>query len=133
MAKKDQRFDDGALVRRDFRATGRRISPRKMAQLCAQIRRALQLAVLGSVDDEALTDLEVDTVEPCADPGRVRVVFLYHGDPRISEEEIHQRVEAARSIWTSEVARAIHRKRVPELVLEVRRAGEDEEEEEETD
>jgi hypothetical protein len=43
--EKDQRFDDGASVRPDFRYTGQRIQPNKIAQLCAQIRHALELAV----------------------------------------------------------------------------------------
>lgn len=116
----NEKFDDGALVRPDFRDTGRKVSPRKLAQLCSQIRRALQMAVLGTVEDETFIDLEVHTVEPGNDPGRVRVVFFHH-DASVELNEVRRRVEAARGLWTAEVARAIHRRKVPELVFEVHR------------
>ena len=116
--KKDQRFDDGASVGPDFRDTGRKIQPRKIAQLCAQIRQALELALLGVVHDEALTDVEVFAVTPLPDPGRLRVTFAAHGDhPDIPD--LTARLEAARGILTAEVAQAISRKRVPDLVFEV--------------
>jgi ribosome-binding factor A len=121
--KKDQRFDDGALVRPDFRGTGRRIQPRKIAQLCAQIRHALELALLGVVHDDALIDVEVFEVNPMPDPGRVRVTFVAHGD-RPDIPELTARLEAVRGILTAEVAQAISRKRVPDLVFEFGRASE---------
>ena len=116
--KSDKRFDDGALVRPDFRNTGRWIQPRKMEQLCAQIRHALELALLGVVQDEALMDLEVADVTPMPDPGRVRVRFLARGS-RLDLDALQARIEAARGVLTAEVAQAITRKRVPELVFEV--------------
>ena len=123
--KKDQRFDDGASVRPDFRDTGRRIQPRKIAQLCAQIQKALELALLGVVHDEALTDVEVFAVSPMPDPGRVRVTFVAHGD-RSDIPHLTARLEAARGILTAEVAQAITRKRVPDMVFEVGPAKADE-------
>ena len=122
--KRDQRFDDGALVRSDFRDSGRQISDRKTAQLCAQVRWALVLALLGEVQDEVLWDLEVSTVEPTADPSCLRVVFLAKieddGGDRLNE--IQARLEAARGLLTAEVAQAIHRRRVPGLVFAVQAA-----------
>ena len=121
--KKDQRFDDGVSAHKDFRDTGRRIQPRKIAQLCAQIRQALELALLGVVHDEALTDVEVFAVTPMPDPGRVRVTFAAHGEhPDIPG--LTARLEAARGILTAEVAQAITRKRVPDMVFEIGPASE---------
>ena len=116
--KKDQRFDDGALARPDFRNTGRRIQPRKIEQLCAQIRHALELALLGVVADEVLMDLEVVDVTPMPDPGRLRVRFLARGK-RLDLDSLQARIEAARGVLTAEVAQAITRKKVPDLVFEV--------------
>ena len=116
--KSDQRFDDGAQVRPDFRNTGRWIQPRKIEQLCAQIRHALELALLGVVHDEALMDLEVADVTPMPDPGRVRVRFLVRGE-RPDLEALQARMEAARGVLTAEVAQAITRKKVPDLVFEL--------------
>jgi ribosome-binding factor A len=101
--------------------TGRKIQPRKIAQLCAQIRQALELAMLGVVHDEALTDVEVFAVTPLPDPGRVQVTFVAHGE-RPDIPGLTACLEAARGILTAEVAQAITRKRVPDLVFEVRPA-----------
>ena len=57
--KHDQRFDDGALVRSDFRDAGHRSgTPHKTAQLCAQIQRALELSDLT----EGAFDITYDSV-----------------------------------------------------------------------
>ncbi len=121
MSKRDPRFDDGEPARSDFRNTGRRVQPHKLAQLCTQIRRALELALLGNVQDDLLLDLEVDAVDPCADPGRLRVRYVFHGSA--DQALVSQRLEAARGILTAEVAQAISRKKVPELVFEIRAVG----------
>lgn len=97
------------------------INPRKMAQLCTQVRHAIELALLGVVHDDALIDLEVADVTPMPDPGSMRVSFLAHGDaPDL--DELRSRLELARGVLTAEVAQAITRKKVPELVFEVVRA-----------
>ncbi|MCA8957482.1 MAG: ribosome-binding factor A [Planctomycetes bacterium] len=124
-ARRDPHFDDGSSARPDFRRSGRSISPRKIAQLCAQVRQALDLALHGDVHDELLLDVEVERVEPCADPGRLQAVFLAHGPAATEIERVRGALEAVRGILTEEVARSIHRRRVPELLFDVRPAAPD--------
>ena len=118
--RRDQRFDDGASTRNDFRESGRRIDPRKIAQLCAQIRETLQLTMLGEIHDSVLADVEVESVEPTPDPGRLRVVFAMHEDCELPIGAIQSRVEAARGVFHNAIANAINRRRVPDLELCVR-------------
>lgn len=115
--RSDPRFDDGVSVRSDFRgARGRRgdADDHKTAQLCAQVRRALELAFLGVCADPILQDIDVLDVTPAPDAGRLRVRVRAGGDV-----DIAPRLEHARGLLTDEVAHAIRRRKVPELVFEV--------------
>jgi ribosome-binding factor A len=114
--RSDPRFDDGVPARSDFRdAAARRgatADDRKTAQLCAQVRRALDLAFLGVCADPVLQDVEVLDVSPAPDASRLRV--------RVGAgTEVGPRLEQARGLLTAEVAAAIRRRKVPELVFEV--------------
>ncbi len=114
--KHDQRFDDGALVRSDFRDAGHRSgTPHKTAQLCAQIQRALELCLLGDCADPAFADVEVVAVEPTREPRRLKVLFEAG-----AAELARERLEAARGLLVDAAVQAIHRRRAPELVFEVR-------------
>ena len=100
MTRKNPRFDDDISARSDFRDSGRKIDQRKLSQLCTQIRRALEMAMLGEVQDEALIDVEVFDVTPTNDPSRLQVTFVAHGEePDIPF--LSSRLEAARKETTA--------------------------------
>ena len=118
--KKDQCFDDGTSVRSDFRESGRRIRPSKNEQLCAQVRRALEFALLGELHDERLLDVMVDDVRPGSEPGRMVATFAVADGATVEHiDEVRRVLESARGLLVAEVARAINRRRVPDLVFEV--------------
>lgn len=118
--KADQRFDDGALTRPDFRDLSRPRGDHKTAQLCAQIQRALELALLGACSDEVLMELQVIAVEPAPDSRRLRVVFVVPDSVAdLGREEIERRLQAERDVLTAEVVQSIHRRKCPELVFEL--------------
>ena len=114
--RSDPRFDDGVPVRSDFRdASARRgtADDRKTAQLCAQVRRALELWFAGICNDPSLQDVEMLDVTPAPDAGRLRIrVASPHDD-------VAPRLEHARGLLAAEIAQAIRRRKVPELVFEV--------------
>ncbi len=121
------RFDDGTVARSDFRdRDGARTvragaSDRKTLQLCAQVRRAFEFALHAACEDPAFDDLEVVEVVPAPHAGRLRVVVGQTAADRPSAEVL-ARLESARARLTAEVAETIHRRKVPELVFEVRRS-----------
>lgn len=99
-------------------------APRKTLQLCTQVRRALELAVLSVPSDEVL-DLSVEDVQPAPDDGRLLVVFMAHGEAARQERgEVMIRLEALRPFLINEVAQSIHRSRMPELAFELIREPE---------
>lgn len=117
-SRKNPKFDDGVSARKDFRSAGRKIDARKLAQLCTQVRRAIELALLGTVQDEALIDVEVSDVTPTNDPSRLKVAFVAHREG-VDRDDLRVRLEAARGLFVAEVAQAITRKRVPDLLFEL--------------
>jgi len=118
--KADQRFDDGALVRPDFRDPGAPRGDRKTAQLCTQVQRALELALLGACSDDVLMELRVAAVEPAAGSRRLRVVFAVpESVAGLGREAIEERLRAARDVLVEEVVQSIHRRKCPELVFEL--------------
>ena len=111
-------FDGGGDRRTPTR--GRRANPRKTMQLCAQVRRALDLALMGEVHDEVLQDLSVDSVEPTADDARLLVVFGAGEFAGAHEKgEVMARLDGMRSLLVEAVAEAISRRKVPEMAFEV--------------
>lgn len=99
-------------------------SSRKQAQLCAQAREAIYLA-LGDATDARLHDLHVEAVVPALDGARLVVVVA--PARTLAAEELDDLVEAlfaARHWLRRQVAAEIHRKRAPELTFQVRPGGE---------
>jgi hypothetical protein len=93
----------------------------KAMQLCKQVERAATLALECEWVGDALLGATVASVEPAPDAGRLRVVVVLAPAKGIDD------VEQARSLlfgltsrFRAEVARSIHRKRVPEIVFDVR-------------
>jgi ribosome-binding factor A len=92
----------------------------KLSQLCEQIAEAIGYALACECADPLLSQLVVASVEPAPSIRRVRVTVY----PPLWGEDfdaalVSERLERARGFLRSEVAFSIHRKRTPELVLQL--------------
>jgi len=89
----------------------------KIGRLCAQIRRTIDLTLAGDCEDEVLQNMTVQSVEPA--PGnRVAVVFEVHPPgSELDKAEVLERLEAARPLLVSEIARSVERRSIPELTF----------------
>jgi hypothetical protein len=98
---------------------------RKAMQLCKQVERAVAVTLATVPDCDSLLGASVACVEPAPDAGRVRAIIVL-----APEHETADAAEARAALvrWTpefrAEVGAAIHRKRVPEIVFDVRLAEE---------
>ncbi|MCA8941568.1 MAG: ribosome-binding factor A [Planctomycetes bacterium] len=109
--------------RRRSRPGGAASSGRKLAQLCAQIRRTIEMTLLGDFEDEVLQNMSVESVEPAAG-NRLNVVFTVHPPgSEMEKSEVLARLEAARPRIVEEVLHAVSRRNVPELSFWVVREG----------
>lgn len=107
--------------RRDPRAATRR-DRIKDAQLCAQVREAVSLA-LASIEDEVLLDLWVIEVVPAPDSSRLAVRL--GASPSVDALEVRARLERHAGLIRGEVTSAIHRKKTPHLSYELLAHGDD--------
>ncbi len=97
---------------------------RKMLQLCAAIRRTLELTLVGDFEDEVLQNMSIESVEPVAG-NRVQVMFMVHPPgSELEKSEVLARLEAARPHMIEEIARAVNRRSLPELTFWVIKEGE---------
>lgn len=92
----------------------------KLARLGGQICRALNLA-LGASSDPVLCGAWIARAEPAPDASRFRVVAGSTGDPD-TDSALAAHLTAIRGWLRAEVAHAIRRRRVPELVFTVAHA-----------
>jgi hypothetical protein len=97
---------------------------RKTLQLCSQIQQALQFSLAGHTSD-LLRDLEVASVVPTRGKGRLLVTLC----PAPSAEQRPlddwlQAIARFASQARAEAAAAIHRRKVPELVLRLQATNE---------
>lgn len=93
----------------------RRRGGRKTLQLCRQVQRALTFA-LSEVNDDALHELYVESVEPAPNDRRMMVTVSMMGEAH-DPAEILTGLQFATPFLRNQVAASIHRKRVPELVF----------------
>jgi len=116
------RQDEEADPRRFFGETDRSEKRTwKVQQLCKQVERAAAVTLAGECEGDALLGAAVAFVEPAPDSSRLMAtVVLAPG--RGAEDLADARTALARSAasFREEVARTIHRKRVPEIVFDVR-------------
>jgi ribosome-binding factor A len=120
----ETRPDDGVDPRTYFRKPSHQRTNRKALQLCQQIAQTLGQVIGWESGDELLAGLTVLSAEPAPDSRRVLVTVCAPpagGDPdrRDASNEILERLARAAGRLRTEVAGAIHRKRVPELVFRV--------------
>jgi ribosome-binding factor A len=111
--------DDGHDPRLDARPGPEKVANRKALQLCAQVARTLAEVLAGGGD--VLRDLQVESVTPAPNASRLLVTVsrsAVAGD--IDAEEILRRLEGARGMLRGEVAAAVNRRRVPDLVFRLR-------------
>lgn len=97
----------------------------KVLQLCKQVERVATLALEGEWVGDALLGAAVASVEPAPDARRLRVAVVLA--PAKGVDDIgHARAAlfGLTAMFRAEVARSIRRKRVPEIVFEVRLASE---------
>jgi hypothetical protein len=115
------RPDEEADPRRFFDETDRSGKRNwKVQQLCKQVERAA-VTLAGAREGDALLGATVAFVEPAPDSSRLMAtVVLAPG--RGAEDLAPAKAALARSsaAFREEVARTIHRKRVPEIVFDVR-------------
>ena len=86
-------------------------------QLCRQVEEAVSFALV-SARDPLLRDLVVLDVTPVRGAARLRVrVSTEAPDPPL--DDLEEALERARGYLRAEVAVAVHRKRTPELEVEL--------------
>ena len=90
---------------------------RKARQLCEQVKDALQ-STFPACADPVLQALLVVGVEPAPNTGRLRVRVTSDWDD-LNPHLVHSRLYFAYAMLRCEVARAINRRRAPELTFEV--------------
>lgn len=94
-------------------------------QLCKQVERAVAVTLATVPGCDSLLGASVAGIEPAPDSGRVKAIVVL-----APEHDAADAAEAKAALvrWTrefrAEVAATIHRKRVPEIVFDVRLAVE---------
>jgi ribosome-binding factor A len=87
---------------------------RKALQLARQVREALMWVLGSATGDDRLAACSVESVEPL--PGGNRLLVKVGVPPDVPASEVSQRLSAAAPVLRTEVAQAITRRKVPELV-----------------
>jgi ribosome-binding factor A len=105
---------DGIDPRLD-RREGRGVAfNRKARQLCAEVARTLN-GILAESGDDVLRDLLVESVVPA--PNTARLLVTIPPSSAIEASQILQHLERTRGRLRREIAAAICRRRVPDLVF----------------
>jgi ribosome-binding factor A len=111
--------DDGLDPRLDPPKESKKVPNRKALQLCGQVARTLA-GVFAECGDDVLRELVVESVVPAPNASRLLVtVYLGPGAEEVATPTVEERLAHARGRLRSEVARAIHRRRAPDLTFRV--------------
>jgi ribosome-binding factor A len=111
--------DDGTDPRYDRSHRPVKVPNRKALQLCGEVQQTLSL-VLADCGEDCLRGLEVTGVIPAPDSTRLLVSLAALPSASLEDHSaVMAALERASPFLRSEVAAAIHRKKVPELVLRV--------------
>ena len=90
----------------------------KRMQLCRAAERALGLALAGECGDDVLRSLRVASVLPAPDASRLLVcVVLPRASDVVTIEDVLSRLARVQGLLRASVARAVTRKRAPELTF----------------
>ena len=93
---------------------------RKTMQMCSQVQRTLDQVLSGELDDDRLRDVYVVQVTPALDANCLLVTVAPLGFAKdFRPEEVMARLAANSGRMRSELARAINRKKTPELMFRV--------------
>jgi ribosome-binding factor A len=111
--------DDGVDPRDVIRQSARKRGGRKTRQLCGQVAEAINAALAGACNDDVLRDLGVVAVHPAPDESRLLVTVAPTLPGPFDPAEALCRLNRAAGRLRAEVAAAIHRKKVPDLVFRV--------------
>lgn len=95
-----------------------KVKNRKALQLCGQVAETLAL-VLADSGDAVLQNLLVESVRPWPTSARVLVTVTPAIREGFEDETVAAHVEAARSRLRGEVAAAVHRRKVPDLLFRI--------------
>jgi ribosome-binding factor A len=111
--------EDGIDPRDALRAAGRKKGGRKTQQLCGQVAEAINYAFGAVCNDDVLRELAVVAVEPAPNEGRLLVTVGPSLPGPCDPTDVLARLQQAMGKLRTEVAAAIHRKKVPELTFRV--------------
>jgi hypothetical protein len=119
----DEEVDPGRFFGGDTDRSGKRNW--KVQQLCKQVERAAAVTLAAECESEALLGAAVACVEPAPDSSRLMaMVVLAPGKAVDDLAEARAALVRSGASFREEVARTIHRKRVPEIVFDVRLSDE---------
>jgi ribosome-binding factor A len=107
-----------------FAASRRRSCERKTRQLCAQVERTLTFLLESETLDDDLQGLHVEAVEPAPNASRLLVVLRpLNAAASRDLAAVLASLATAKGYWRSQIAVAINRKKVPDLVFQVLPGG----------
>jgi len=92
---------------------------RKTLQLCKQIEQTLNLVLGGDAGDNILLEAWVESVVPAPHSGRLLVTLRLAPSAVHDRETVLQHILQRSRHLRAEVARSIHRRKVPELVFTI--------------
>jgi ribosome-binding factor A len=103
-----------------FESARRKSCERKTHQLCAEVERTLAFLLAAESADACLHSLYVEVVEPAPNASRLLVV-LRPWSPAASRDlkAVLISLGEIKGYWRSQIAAAINRKKVPDLVFQV--------------
>jgi ribosome-binding factor A len=97
-----------------------KVANRKALQLCGQVHKTLAGVFAGETGDDVLRDLVVESVVPA--PTSARMLVTVYPAPSAagrSTAEVYEHLAQGQSLLRREVAAAIHRRKVPDLIFRV--------------
>ena len=107
-----------------FESSRRRSCERKTQQLCAEVERTLAFLLEAESADDCLQGFYVEAVEPAPNASRLLVVLRPWGLAINHDlKAVLARLGEVKGYWRAQVAAAINRKKVPDLVFQVLPAG----------
>ncbi len=109
--------EDGIDPRDLLREGARKKGGRKTLQLCGQVAEALNYAFAAVCNNDVLREMTVVAVQPAPDEARLLVTVGPSLPGPCDPAEVLAQLHHAAGKLRSEVAAAIHRKKVPELTF----------------